>query len=71
MKIENVEEIHEIVFYVETDENQYSRYRRSKNGDWERMMGESWESWYFVEELEKAFREYRFYHPPTFIDEEA
>ena len=52
MKILNVSKI--VYFFVETDETDMNKYRRNVDGNrdcWERLMGDSWESW-SADELE-------------------
>jgi len=57
MKVLNVTEVTE--HFVETDQEEFDGYyRRSKRGDWEVRMGESWEPHYNSEEIEAAFQEF-------------
>lgn len=59
MKILEVSRIE--YFFVTTDEEDWSTYRRIVNGNadcWERLMGESWESYYSADELEDLFQEW-------------
>lgn len=44
---------------VEVEGEEYPTYRRSSAGDWEVLMGESWEPVFFCEELEAAYRLFR------------
>ena len=68
MKIKSVEMVTQIVFYVDTDEDDYNCYRRYADGSWELLMGESWESVYIKEaELEEAFRLAQRAHPTNFL----
>jgi hypothetical protein len=59
MKIQSITKKIEINYYVETDADFFTTYRRSRGGSWERLMGESWESVYGneEEELERLFLE--------------
>jgi len=45
-------------YRVETDDPDWSSYRRNAPNSWENLMGSSWEDVYDCEELEKAFQEY-------------
>lgn len=55
MKILNI--VKAVTFYIDTDNKDYGLFRRGENGEWEQLMGESWESCYFLEtELEAAFQ---------------
>ncbi|MBL0320597.1 MAG: hypothetical protein IPP74_15075 [Alphaproteobacteria bacterium] len=60
MKIISVNKCIEIVFYVETDDEEPgSNYRRGEHGGWEQLMGESWETCYFKEdEIESLFKQF-------------
>lgn len=40
---------------IETDDDEYPVYRRYPDGEWENLMGESWESVFFSDELEAAY----------------
>jgi hypothetical protein len=58
MRILNVDKIE--YFIIETDDKEWNTYRRSVNLSpdcWERLMGESWES-YYTDELEALFQEW-------------
>ena len=58
MKIKNIEKVHTTYYYIETDNEHWSTYRRDIHGNWEVAMGESWESVYVgAGELERQFRE--------------
>lgn len=58
MKIINVTK--SMTYYVETDTEDFPYYRTNENGtDWENLMGDSWESVYNVEELQKLFLDYK------------
>lgn len=46
------------IYYVETDENKWHYYIRHSADSWSLLMGESWETQYDCEELEKAFQEW-------------
>jgi len=54
-KILELEKIVETNYYITTNEDLFSYYRRSESGAWERLMGESWESFYDDKELESLF----------------
>jgi hypothetical protein len=56
MKITNA--TRSIVFYVETDENELNRYTRHSSENWTVTMGESDETVYDCEEMEKLFQEW-------------
>jgi hypothetical protein len=43
---------------IVTDESVYPVYRRFSNGEWENLMGESWETAWDERELEEAYREF-------------
>ena len=59
MKIEKVEKVTETNYYITTDDEHWYFYRRSENGDWEVLMGESWETLFLREqEMERAFQEF-------------
>jgi len=58
MKVKSVQKIATVYYYVDTDGYPFPEYRRSEGGQWEHLMGESWESWYDDGALEKAFEEY-------------
>lgn len=57
MKILSVTKIE--IEQVETDKSDYNLFRRYSSGEWEVLMGESWESEYHCEELECAYREFK------------
>lgn len=44
-------------FYIETDDKEFSNYRRLGPDNWEVRMGESWETC-SCEDLEKEFQEH-------------
>lgn len=55
-----IKEITEVTsFLVETDEEGCSTYRREGASCWSQLIGESWESVFYDEELEEAFQETR------------
>jgi hypothetical protein len=54
-KILEIEKIVETNYYITTNQDLFPMYRRSESGVWERLMGESWESFYDVKELESLF----------------
>jgi hypothetical protein len=59
MKILEVSRIE--YFFVTTDCQDWNTYRRNVDGNgdcWEILMGESWESYYSVDELEALFQEW-------------
>ena len=60
MKVKSVQKIAITYFYVETDDELFPEYRRSESGQWEHLMGESWESYYNDDQgsLEQAFQYY-------------
>jgi len=43
MKINKIVKKVEVSYYVTTDEEVYPEYRTDGNGNWERLMGQSWE----------------------------
>ena len=45
-----------ICHYVETDDPDWSSYRRSGSECWEVLMGESWEPVYDCDDLERQFQ---------------
>lgn len=58
MKITKVSKF--MTYYVSTDASEYPDYRTNETGThWENLMGESWESVYDIEELQKLFWEYK------------
>jgi hypothetical protein len=58
MKITDVNK--DLTYYVDTDKEDFPYYRTDVDGrHWENLMGESWESVYDVEELQKLFWEYK------------
>ena len=60
MKILEIKKIVEVNYYIEVLEDNpthYLNFRRSEGGNWERLMGESWEPCYSLEdELELQFQ---------------
>lgn len=57
MKIESVEKI--IEYYVTTEDGgsrEWHNYRTDGKGNWEVLMGESWETDYLSDEIEKEFQ---------------
>ncbi|KKK79490.1 hypothetical protein LCGC14_2833000 [marine sediment metagenome] len=54
MKIIDIEEVKSEL--IETDQEEYPFYRRSSAGNWENLMGGSWEVEYFCEELEAEYQ---------------
>jgi hypothetical protein len=55
MRIKTIDKC--VIYYVETDDEEWPEYRRVGESCWENRMGESWEPAYFEEEeLEAAFR---------------
>ena len=59
MKVTSVQKIATVYFYVETD-SVFPEYRRSEKGQWEHLLGESYEPYYDEDQgaLEQAFQEY-------------
>lgn len=55
MRILAVREV--IEFLVETDDEEWDTYRTDGRGNWELLMGSSWED-YFSEDIQKAWEEY-------------
>ena len=43
MKINKIVKKVEVSYYVTTDEDVYPEYRTDGNGNWDRLMGGSWE----------------------------
>lgn len=68
VKINSVQKIATVYYYIETDYIDFPDFRRSESGNWERRMGESWESW-DDGNLEKAFQEYQAGQPGSPIGE--
>ena len=56
MKVLEVEK--SISKIVTTDDEDWPIYRRYSADSWEVLMGESWESLYLCEKVEKAYQEY-------------
>lgn len=56
MKIKEIREVK--TFWVETDESEYCEYQRRSADCWEQPMGESMETLYDCEDIEKAFQDY-------------
>ncbi len=56
MKIVSVER--RIIYYVETDEEEYNNYLRHGADNWDIRMGESYETESDCKELEQKFQEY-------------
>lgn len=56
MRVLEAEKVTRTYHFVTTDETEWPEYRRWGPEAWERLMGESWESWYGEEELEAAFQ---------------
>ena len=44
--------------YVTTDDEMYPEYRRYNSGEWECLMGMSWEYIHNSEELERQYQEF-------------
>ena len=57
MKIENVSPCSGE--FIEMDEGEYTDYKRYAADCWDVRMGESWESVYRCEELEKMYQEFK------------
>lgn len=47
-----------IIYYIETNEEEYSDYIRHGSDNWDNRMGESYEPVYNCDGLEKEFQEY-------------
>lgn len=56
MKILEVRQVTK--FIVQTDCEDWSTYRTDGKGNWEILMGNSWEDHYFDEELQQAWEDY-------------
>ena len=52
MKILSIEKSTNPRYFVETDQEDFPHYITDGNGNWERVMGESVESWYASDLLE-------------------
>lgn len=58
MKVVKAEQATVLPFYVETDEEDYSYYRRNSATNWDQQVGESWEPAYGSKELERVFQSF-------------
>lgn len=66
MKFESIDS--QMIYYVRTDEKQWYRYIRFSHDDWMVFMGESLETCYDCEELEKKFQKYIITHNKAFTE---
>jgi hypothetical protein len=57
MKILNIQKVVETNYYLETDDKNYPFYRTNGKGNWECIMGQSWEPVYNIIELQRMFIE--------------
>ena len=58
VKIKSVVKAAIVYYHIETDLIDFPEFRRNESGQWERSIGESWDTWYDDGELEKAYQEY-------------
>ena len=56
MKILDADEVKSVI--VETDDSEWPFYRRNSHDNWEVLMGESWETYYYCKEIEMAYQEF-------------
>ena len=55
-----IEQINRVVYeIIDTDSNDFPTYRRSENGEWENLVGESWEIDYDDDDLEKMYNDFK------------
>lgn len=49
--------------YVTVEGEQYIQYRRMGPDNWEALMGQSWETEFFADEIEAAYQEFKARNP--------